>query len=59
MTNYTAVKGKYLYGQEALATMKTAPGFIVKLFGGFFRYNPVRRQLERTAQLPIPKQWIW
>lgn len=25
--------------------------------GGFFRYNPQRRQLERTAQLAIPNPW--
>ncbi len=25
--------------------------------GGFYRYNPNRRQLERTAQLSIPNPW--
>lgn len=25
--------------------------------GGFFRYNPQRKQLERTAQLSIPNPW--
>ncbi|WP_339926098.1 PVC-type heme-binding CxxCH protein [uncultured Cyclobacterium sp.] len=25
--------------------------------GGFYRYNPARRRLERTAQLPIPNPW--
>jgi mono/diheme cytochrome c family protein/glucose/arabinose dehydrogenase len=25
--------------------------------GGFYRYNPKRRQLERTAQLAIPNPW--
>jgi len=25
--------------------------------GGFYRYNPARRHLERTAQLPIPNPW--
>jgi mono/diheme cytochrome c family protein/glucose/arabinose dehydrogenase/lysophospholipase L1-like esterase len=25
--------------------------------GGFYRYNPQRRQLERTAQLSIPNPW--
>lgn len=25
--------------------------------GGFFRYNPQRRRLERTAQLSIPNPW--
>lgn len=25
--------------------------------GGFYRYNPARRQLERTAQLEIPNPW--
>ncbi len=25
--------------------------------GGFYRYNPSRRQLERTAQLSIPNPW--
>jgi len=25
--------------------------------GGFYRYNPNRKHLERTAQLPIPNPW--
>ncbi|WP_209332575.1 PVC-type heme-binding CxxCH protein [Lunatimonas salinarum] len=25
--------------------------------GGFYRYNPARKHLERTAQLPIPNPW--
>lgn len=25
--------------------------------GGFMRYNPARKRLERTAQLPIPNPW--
>ena len=25
--------------------------------GGFYRYNPQRRRLERTAQIPIPNPW--
>ena len=25
--------------------------------GGFMRYNPARKHLERTAQLPIPNPW--
>ncbi|PHN03379.1 PVC-type heme-binding CxxCH protein [Flavilitoribacter nigricans] len=25
--------------------------------GGFYRYNPQRRHLERTAQIPIPNPW--
>ncbi|GEO20116.1 cytochrome c [Cyclobacterium qasimii] len=25
--------------------------------GGFYRYNPARKRLERTAQLPIPNPW--
>ena len=25
--------------------------------GGFYRYNPVRHHLERTAQIPIPNPW--
>ncbi|MFP4293487.1 MAG: PVC-type heme-binding CxxCH protein [Cyclobacteriaceae bacterium] len=25
--------------------------------GGFYRYNPQRRQLQRLAQLPIPNPW--
>ncbi|MBC2839009.1 c-type cytochrome [Robiginitalea sp. SC105] len=25
--------------------------------GGFYRFNPARRHLERTAQLPIPNPW--
>ncbi len=55
MTNYTAVKGKYLYGQEALATMKTAPGFKVELFASEQEFpdlaNPVQISFDNKGRL--------
>ena len=37
--------------------IETAYGPIRSSNGGFFRYNPERRQLERTARLSIPNPW--
>ncbi len=39
------------------SNIETSYGPVRGTNGGFFRYNPVRRQLERTAQLPIPNPW--
>jgi len=37
--------------------IETAYGPVRATNGGFYRYNPQRRHLERTAQLPIPNPW--
>ena len=37
--------------------VETAYGPVRGTNGGFFRYNPQRRHLERTAQLSIPNPW--
>jgi len=37
--------------------VETAYGPVRGTNGGFYRYNPQRRHLERTAQIPIPNPW--
>ncbi len=37
--------------------VETAYGPVRSSNGGFFRYNPARRHLERTARLSIPNPW--
>ncbi len=37
--------------------IETAYGPIRSSNGGFFRYNPERRHLERTARLSVPNPW--
>jgi len=37
--------------------VETAYGPVRATNGGFYRYNPSRKKLERTAQLPIPNPW--
>ncbi len=37
--------------------VETSYGPVNATNGGFFRYNPNRNHLERTAQLPIPNPW--
>src|SRR5436190_8231485 len=39
------------------SNVETAYGPVRGTDGGFFRYQPQRRQLERHAQLPIPNPW--
>jgi glucose/arabinose dehydrogenase/mono/diheme cytochrome c family protein len=39
------------------SNIETAYGVVRGTNGGFFRYNPQRKHLERTAQLPIPNPW--
>ena len=39
------------------SNVETSYGTIRATNGGFFRYNPARHHLERTAQLPIPNPW--
>jgi mono/diheme cytochrome c family protein len=38
-------------------SVETAYGPVRGTNGGFYRYNPQRRRLERTAQIPIPNPW--
>lgn len=37
--------------------VETSYGPVRATNGGFYRYNPIRRHLERTAQLSIPNPW--
>ena len=37
--------------------VETSYGTVRATNGGFYRYNPQRRHLERTAQLAIPNPW--
>ncbi len=39
------------------SNIETAYGTVRATNGGFYRYNPQRRHLERTAQIPIPNPW--
>jgi putative heme-binding domain-containing protein len=39
------------------SNIETAYGPVRGTDGGFFRYSPQRRHLERHAQLPIPNPW--
>ena len=39
------------------SNVETSYGTVRGTNGGFYRYNPQRRQLERTAQLSIPNPW--
>ncbi|MFY0651365.1 MAG: c-type cytochrome [Cyclobacteriaceae bacterium] len=49
-----------IYMAEGLflhTNVETAYGPVRGTNGGFYRYNPNRKHLERTAQLPIPNPW--
>ncbi len=37
--------------------VETPYGTVRATNGGFMRYNPTRKRLERTAQIPIPNPW--
>jgi mono/diheme cytochrome c family protein len=39
------------------SNVETAYGPVRGMNGGFFRYNPARSHLERTAQMNIPNPW--
>ncbi|SHK11781.1 putative membrane-bound dehydrogenase domain-containing protein [Rubritalea squalenifaciens DSM 18772] len=39
------------------SNVETAYGTVRGTNGGFMRYNPAKRQLERTAQINIPNPW--
>ncbi len=51
--------GAFLMGEGVFlhSNVETAYGAVRAMNGGFFRYNPQRSQLERTAQLSIPNPW--
>ena len=57
---YTADPSGAIYMGEGVflhTDVETSYGPVRATNGGFYRYNPARRQLERTAQLSIPNPW--
>lgn len=51
--------GAFFMGEGVFlhTNVETPYGPVRATNGGFYRYNPQRRRLERTAQLPIPNPW--
>jgi len=57
---YTADPSGAIYMGEGVflhTNVETSYGTVRATNGGFYRYNPQRHQLERTAQLAIPNPW--
>ena len=57
---YTADPSGAIYMGEGVflhTNVETSYGSVRGTNGGFYRYNPQRRHLERTAQLSIPNPW--
>ena len=57
---YTADPSGAIYMGEGVflhTNVETAYGPVRATNGGFYRYNPKRHHLERTAQLSIPNPW--
>ncbi len=57
---YTTDPSGAIYMAEGIflhTNVETPYGPVRATNGGFYRYQPQRRQLERTAQLPIPNPW--
>ncbi|MEX0929220.1 MAG: PVC-type heme-binding CxxCH protein [Balneolales bacterium] len=57
---YTSDPSGAIYMGEGVflhTNVETSYGPVRATNGGFYRYNPQRRQLERTAQLSIPNPW--
>ncbi|HTF20178.1 MAG TPA: PVC-type heme-binding CxxCH protein [Chryseolinea sp.] len=57
---YCADPSGALYMGEGVflhTNVETSYGPVRATNGGFYRYNPARHQLERTAQLAIPNPW--
>lgn len=57
---YTADPSGAIYMGEGVflhTNVETPYGPVRATNGGFYRYNPQRRHLERTAQLAIPNPW--
>jgi len=49
-----------IYMSEGLflhTNVETSYGTVRGTNGGFYRFNPTRRHLERTSQVPIPNPW--
>ncbi|MDQ2656346.1 MAG: c-type cytochrome [Bacteroidota bacterium] len=57
---YAADPSGAIYMEEGVflhTNVETAYGTVRGTNGGFYRYSPQRRHLERTAQLSIPNPW--
>ncbi len=57
---YTTDASGAIYMGEGVflhTNVETSYGCVRATNGGFYRYNPQRKQLERTAQLSIPNPW--
>jgi mono/diheme cytochrome c family protein/glucose/arabinose dehydrogenase len=57
---YTTDESGAIYMGEGVflhTNVETSYGPVRGTNGGFYRFNPQRRQLERTAQLAIPNPW--
>jgi len=57
---FTADPSGAIYMGEGVflhTNVETSYGTVRGTNGGFFRYNPQRRHLERTAQVSIPNPW--
>ena len=57
---YSADPSGAIYMGEGVflhTNVETSYGPVRATNGGFYRYNPARRKLERTAQLAIPNPW--
>ena len=57
---YTVDPSGAIYMGEGVflhTNVETSYGPVRATNGGFYRYNPARHQLERTAQLAIPNPW--
>ena len=57
---YSADPSGAIYMGEGVflhTNVETSYGPVRATNGGFYRYNPTRHQLERTAQLAIPNPW--
>ena len=59
-STYTADPSGAIYMGEGIflhTNVETPYGPVRATNGGFYRYQPQRHRLERTAQLPIPNPW--
>src|SRR5699024_6812573 len=59
-STYTADPSGAIYMAEGVflhTNVETSYGPVRATNGGFYRYNPNRHKLERTAQLAIPNPW--
>jgi mono/diheme cytochrome c family protein/glucose/arabinose dehydrogenase len=57
---YTADPSGSIYMGEGVflhTNVETSYGTVRATNGGFYRYNPARKRLERTAQISIPNPW--